>query len=334
MLRYGIPHLHILSLPIALLYACVRGDEIPGNCNPAHDHLDPSSHKFISSCHDSMYCAPLDSTNLSTGELAEGPQVRISLARPIPPSRTFASDPETAGNNIGGVCLSRLCRRDEFPFGFPPDRALPPICPKATFCPDNGSGCRAALPPGSPCEVARDEQCTSLSGTDDQHLCLNHVCMYANATFSALCVMENTTYTFSSPSTRTPYSLSVVRHDCVMPSLYCDPQSLLCVSAKKLGESCEADFQCETITCDRGMCAKPVDVPNEVAPWHLAITIFIILVAMVMASSVLILIHRRHRYVRFKELREYYVDQLNLRREIIALHGVNVGSHLAKLETS
>ena len=64
-------------------------------------------------------------------------------------SVTFCSDK--------GVCESKRCRSDDFPFGYPRDSPdLPPKCPKGQFCPDEGSDCQPVLPVGSPCQLNRD----------------------------------------------------------------------------------------------------------------------------------------------------------------------------------
>ncbi|KXN87282.1 hypothetical protein AN958_09014 [Leucoagaricus sp. SymC.cos] len=269
-------------LSYATTFHLARGQDTLGNCNPAHDHLDPSSHRFTSSCPDSMYSAA----------------------------------PDSAAHNVGGVCSPRSCRRDEFPFGYPPNSTtLPPLCsrigPVAAFCPDNGSGCQSAQTPGSACELARDEQCASPSSSGrGTALCLNRICTYANATLANPCISDNTTYTFPSPMSRELYTLSVIRHNCISPGLYCDPTSSLCVPIKANGNSCISDFECVTGICDQGVCSASPDIPYEVTPRQWVILISGILIALLMTTSALILIHRRHRYARFRELREYYTEQI------------------------
>ncbi|XP_006459690.1 hypothetical protein AGABI2DRAFT_65529 [Agaricus bisporus var. bisporus H97] len=274
------------------LLTFARLDSAIGNCNPLHDRLDPISHKFVSSCPDSMYCAPLDGT--------------VALQE--------------------GICQPRVCRRDEYLFGFSSNDTLPPLCPRhgpgSYFCPDNGGGCQVAKPPGSDCELARDEQCVPPSHSDGQSVCLNQKCLciyvrssfsfyrYANATLFSPCVMENTTYTFQASYSRTSHTVSVVRHNCVSHTLHCDPSTLTCATSKKIGEACEADFQCETVACERGVCYPRADSPNQVPVWQVLITVIAIITAMIVTIFVLIFNHRRRKLKKFRELREYYVEQL------------------------
>ena len=116
------------------------------NCSASNNHLDPSTHKFITEC----------------------------------PATTFCSAPE------GGSCIPKLCRRDEFPFEFASgDIPVPPMCEKGTFCPDEGSGCEVLSAVGEPCQLNRDEQCAppvdwlELASTQNFNgsLCLNSICM-------------------------------------------------------------------------------------------------------------------------------------------------------------
>lgn len=61
-----------------------------------------------------------------------------------------------ADNN---TCAHKGCRRDDFPFGYPPTQALPPFCPKGQFCPDEEDQCLDQLPVSSPCQLDRDGTC-------------------------------------------------------------------------------------------------------------------------------------------------------------------------------
>ncbi|KAF7771832.1 hypothetical protein Agabi119p4_6143 [Agaricus bisporus var. burnettii] len=274
-----------------------------------------------------MDCAPLDgavalqeSTTLMAG--------RLTRNKSKPPSHQRPSNEPSAETNTGdhsrGTCQPRVCRRDEYLFGFASNDTLPPLCPRhgpdSYFCPDNGGGCQVANPPGSDCELARDEQCAPPSHSDGQSVCLNQKCMYANATLFSPCVMENTTYTFQASYSRTSHTVSVVRHTCASHTLHCDPSTLTCVTSKKIGEACEADFQCETVTCERGVCYPRADSPNQVPVWQVLITVIAIITAMIVTIFVLIFNHRRRKLKEFRELREYYVEQLILRRTIIAMH--------------
>lgn len=205
---------YLLQRAILLLLVIVSiafGQDAPQmteNCNPSHDHLDPSSHRFISSCPDEMYCSPIQTqinTNHNTSLMKEQSDIFVEnhsaqdqglKQHSIPILDHDNQNSGENGHNIGGVCVPRACRRDEYPFGFPSNSTLPPLCffpslsPSTSttgyFCPDNGSGCRAVLPPGSTCELARDEQCAAEpirqfdKGMNKGALCLNRVCTYVD----------------------------------------------------------------------------------------------------------------------------------------------------------
>jgi hypothetical protein len=126
-----------------------------------------------------------------------------------------------------------------------------------------------------------------------------HTIRYTNATLSAPCIMENTTYIFPSAFSRSLETLFVVRHNCVLPGLYCDPSSLSCVTAKPINESCTADFECVTVgyilwprspicllvwmsttqaTCNQGFCTQSPDIPNLVTAGQWAIVVSVIFI--------------------------------------------------------
>lgn len=105
-----------------------------------------------------------------------------------------------------GVCLPRMCRRDEYPFGYGTfgggsggsvkkvkgkkgqstnDTAvvLPPMCGVGMFCPDDGSGCRLQEKIGDTCQLDRDEQCEapppdpSVPESQNKAVCVSSRCM-------------------------------------------------------------------------------------------------------------------------------------------------------------
>ena len=85
-----------------------------------------------------------------------------------------------------GTCQPRRCRRDEFPFGYPPDAPLPPLCPPGSFCPDEGDGCRVLVPLGGVCQLARDEQCSAPPEWSDLASPYNangSICLHSTCTF-------------------------------------------------------------------------------------------------------------------------------------------------------
>ena len=136
-----------IFVSLLLLLSLVTAGTVPegGLCSSNNDHLDPSTLKFLSECTDQTFCS----------------------------------------GNINGTCIPRQCRRDEFPFGFGPGVALPPICPQGSFCPDEGSGCKPLAPLGQPCQLNRDEQCAPPLDWQDLEssqnfngsICLHSICM-------------------------------------------------------------------------------------------------------------------------------------------------------------
>jgi len=138
------------------------GKPIP--CSPKNVKLNPTTHKLISECVETAFCA---------------------------------QPPDAPANATGlGMCFPRVCTRDEFPFGYGTFGGgvgrkkgaitipIPPMCPKGTFCPDNGSGCMGLVQVGGRCELARDEQCGPLPPNpnarpqDNKPICLNNICTY------------------------------------------------------------------------------------------------------------------------------------------------------------
>jgi len=169
----------VLQTPVPLGVAITAsGKPIP--CSPKNTKLNPSTHKLISECTEQMFCT-------------------------APPG----SPPNATGL---GMCFPRLCRRDQFPFGYghygggnaPPkirvkgklmfnDSAvvLPPVCGDGMFCPDNGSGCRQRSDLGAKCELGRDEQCATPPAAEgvpiasDKAVCLNLTCRFVGQPSSA-----------------------------------------------------------------------------------------------------------------------------------------------------
>jgi hypothetical protein len=111
---------------VSLFALCVESGTAPlgSSCSSINDHLDPLTHKFLSSCVDTSFCS----------------------------------------KHVNGTCVPRRCRRDEFPFEYAFAKGnntvqVPPMCKKGSFCPDEGSGCRPLAPVGAMCQLNRDEQC-------------------------------------------------------------------------------------------------------------------------------------------------------------------------------
>jgi hypothetical protein len=116
-----------------------------GPCSASNSHLDMASHRFVSECTDQTFCS----------------------------------------QSANGTCITRRCRRDEFPFGYG-DHTLPPQCDRGSFCPDEGSGCEPLIPVGQACQFNRDEQCApprnwmdlATAWNFNGSICLHSICTY------------------------------------------------------------------------------------------------------------------------------------------------------------
>ncbi|KAJ6544975.1 hypothetical protein DFH09DRAFT_927697 [Mycena vulgaris] len=278
-----------LALSIPTLVLASNTGAASDRCSSNNNHLDPASKNFISDCSDQTFCSGTDVAN--------------------------------------STCIPRQCRRDEFPFGFSTGEALPPLCPRGSFCPDEGSGCRPLVPAGRPCELNRDEQCgpppdwEDLSSTQNFNgsICLRSVCMHANVTLGERCITDNTTYLDIGPSGQ-QVTNTVSRDNCQSPKFYCDPTQPICERTQPINSPCQADQQCTSMNCAAGTCANPPETPVRIAPWQCALTATAMVGAMAVTCVFLTLLHKRHRLDRSRELRDYYYQQIGLRRSIIALH--------------
>ncbi|EGN98644.1 hypothetical protein SERLA73DRAFT_107716 [Serpula lacrymans var. lacrymans S7.3] len=267
-----------------------------GPCSTTNDHLDGETHKLITDCTDKFFCSGI----------------------------------------VNGTCKPKQCRRDEFPFGYGHKEPVPPLCPRGTFCPDEGSGCVPWLSVGKPCQLNRDEQCIPPPGfrrnanysleSSSGSICLNSTCLYANGTAGLPCKIENTTYT-EYDSTMLKVVLNVVRDNCKDPDFYCDPGILICEHTVGIGLPCSFDRNCRSHHCKGGFCADPPDTSLKVAPWQYAVTALLIVAAMIAICAILTLLHQRHRLERSKEVRDYYNEQISLRQAIIALHSAAADGH-------
>lgn len=73
--------------------------------------------------------------------------------------RLVGSDCGHDGVCSNNTCVTKGCRRDEYPFGFHLDsnETLPPMCIDGlTFCPDDEDSCRSLVELGQTCELNRD----------------------------------------------------------------------------------------------------------------------------------------------------------------------------------
>lgn len=169
---------------------------------------------------------------------------------------------------------------------------------------------------------------------------------YANATIGSPCIIDNTTYTDVGLSGQM-FSTVVVRDNCRSPQYYCGQNSLLCEQSKALGSPCQIDQECEQASlasyalssdtnsssnaaelCHGILCGTTrnstscsslaVCYHSNVYQWrcvlppHLQcqLSSYNGWTAMVATCLMLTLIHKRHRLKRYRELREYYMEQL------------------------
>ncbi|KAK0446117.1 hypothetical protein EV421DRAFT_1734174 [Armillaria borealis] len=212
------------------------------NCSSSRDHVDPVSLKFISECSYMTYCS--------------------------------------AAQN--GTCLPRLCRRDEFPFGYSEQDVLPPLCYAGTFCPDEGNGCWPLVAVGGACQLNRDEQCAP-------------PVLWADPTsdmdwFSLFEVNMHTT-------ARLLITIAV------KPAWSAKPLGLFDIP-------CQAHEECVSRNCARGFCADPPEAPLKIQSWQYALTAICIIGILVVTVMLLALVHKRNRLQHYRELREYYDEQL------------------------
>ncbi|OBZ66311.1 hypothetical protein A0H81_13750, partial [Grifola frondosa] len=259
-----------------------------GGCSTDDDRLDTATHKFLSDCDDTTFCS----------------------------------------GSVNGTCQPKQCRRDEFPFGFDNQTSLPPLCPSGSFCPDEGSGCKTLLPAGEPCQLNRDDQCAPPPNWPDLasnqnfngSICLQSMCMYANVTLGQRCVIDNITYIDIGPDGE-EFSNAVTRHNCQTPRFYCNTNVPVCVPTKDIGMTCGTDQECQTFNCNsQNICVDPPEMPLHVAPWQFVITALSVVGAMAATVAMLTLVHKRLRLKRYREVREYYDEQMSLRRSLATLH--------------
>ncbi|KAJ8589322.1 hypothetical protein M405DRAFT_738777 [Rhizopogon salebrosus TDB-379] len=232
-----------------------------------------------------------------------------------------------------GICELKGCRKDQYPFGYSPDATLPPKCPSGQFCPDECDACQPWLPVDSACQLNRDDQCepppnwqqladTSSYGRNfNGSVCLNNVCMWANVTVGLSCQVENTAYIAYSGADE---FIDVVSRGNCQVGLYCDSQALVCMQAKQLGESCDADKECSTFNCrSSGVCGASADTPKQFGAWVYAMVGIGIfggnLLGMFATLITLFLIHRRQRDEEREKRVQYWREQNAFRQNIMQL---------------
>ncbi|GAA5885939.1 hypothetical protein JCM5296_007038 [Sporobolomyces johnsonii] len=251
-----LPLLELLAL-LATAFFVVLAQQ---SCNPANDKLDPLTHDFDSDCNVTEYCS------------APAPQ----------PNATTAT--------TSGTCVPRVCRQDEWPFGYG-NVTLPPLCDDKQYCPDQGNGCKSLVAQNGACELNRDDECEPPSDpatrlklanptNNNGSICLNLVCMYANVESGQACNLSNTVFT-GYESDGTAYTDVVTRDNC-LTGLYCEPTSLTCVSTLAVGANCTSDRSCSTSICSTttGTCSPTPGKPHPTPVWGVALLTIAVLIAL------------------------------------------------------
>ncbi|PPQ70688.1 hypothetical protein CVT24_000170 [Panaeolus cyanescens] len=237
-----------------------------------------------------------------------------------------------------GLCVEKRCRRDDFPFGYEQGAELPPKCRSGEFCPDEGSDCQPLLPVDSPCQLNRDDQCepppnfreladtTGFGLNYNGSVCLNNICMWANATLGNPCVTENIGYTaykvnndeFINVVSRYRirfYSFHARLLMCLFsgncaPGLYCESVSKTCLKNKVLGEKCDADKECETFNCQSsGVCGVAASTPRHFGAWVYVLVALGIIGGMGGTLTGLYYSHRKQRDIERAKRAQYWREQ-------------------------
>ncbi|KII92094.1 hypothetical protein PLICRDRAFT_27352 [Plicaturopsis crispa FD-325 SS-3] len=287
----------MFSLPFTLFLLSGLGNLVDAgsvnkgsNCSVAHNRLQVGTYQFFSDCDSHTYC-----------------------------------DPNTS------ICELRTCRHDDFPFGYAQDDSgIPPKCPSGQFCPDEMDACQALLPVDSPCQLNRDDQCepppnwAQLADPNNRGLnfngsvCLNNVCMWANATEGQSCTVENTAY-IAYGSSGEEFIDIVSRGNCQIGN-YCDSQTTKCVAAKNLNEACDADKECLSYNCmSSGKCGKGADQPRHVGVWVYVVVAIAILGGMFGTLITLFIFHRRQRDAERDKRAQYWREQTAFRQNIMQM---------------
>ena len=273
----------MILILLSLLSLALAGSVSKGGaCNTANNRLQPGTYQFYSDCDSVTYCAS------------------------------------------NSTCLLKGCRRDIFPFGYPQDdTGLPPICKPGNFCPDEEDACQPLLPVNSPCQLNRDDQCqpppnfAQLADTSGMGLntngsvCINNICMWANATVGENCSVENTAYIAYGPSGEEFIDI-VSRGNCRL-GLYCDSQKRTCVQQKAVAVACDADKECASFNClASGVCGKSAAAPNHVGAWVYVLVGFGIFGGMFGTLYALFVLHRNHRDKEREKRLQYWREQVRI----------------------
>ncbi|KAI0949628.1 hypothetical protein AcW1_009177 [Taiwanofungus camphoratus] len=282
-----LPHLSLVLF--LLMYYGVEAGSVGhgGNCSIGNQRLQLGTYQFQTDCDSMTYCTE------------------------------------------SGYCERRGCRRDDFPFGYPEGADLPPKCGPGYFCPDEEDQCLPMLAVGSPCQFNRDDQCEGppnykeLADRNGHGLnvngsvCLNNVCMWANATLGKPCEIQNTAYVAFGSGNDFPDIVS--RGNC-RAGLYCDSQQLMCMQTKDIGTACDADKKCSTYNClASGVCGARTDTPHHVAPWVYAIVGIGIMAGVIATLVGMFFMHKKERDAERDKRVQYWQEQNALRQNIMKM---------------
>ncbi|KAG8896083.1 hypothetical protein FRC00_006515 [Tulasnella sp. 408] len=257
-------------------------------------------------------------SSLATAQVVEiGQTCNLARNRLTSTTHQFLSDcvPRAFCDPATSTCKPKGCRRDEFPFKFPPDTPetpLPALCPEDQFCPDEGDQCLPIVPVGQNCQINRDGQYRG-------HALLGIIPPQRTAD-QPPCVVDNTVYT-GYRGDGSEWADIVSRDNCQTPSLYCDAQDNTCKQALDLNADCTSDKQCISRNCGTdNKCKLPAGTVIKIPLWQYIVTGVGIVAFIAIILISLFLAHKRQRAKTQREIREYFHEQTTYRSSIIALH--------------
>ncbi|CAL1707398.1 unnamed protein product [Somion occarium] len=141
--------------------------------------------------------------------------------------------------------------------------------------------------------------------------------MWANVTLGLPCAVENVPYTVYTQDTE---FIDIVSRDNCRLGLYCDASQKVCMQMKELGESCQADKECQSFNClATGVCGKPADTPSHVAFWVYIICGIAIFGGMIATLIGMFFLHKGQRDVEREKRMQYWREQNAFRQNIIQM---------------
>ncbi|KAF8622358.1 hypothetical protein AX15_007089 [Amanita polypyramis BW_CC] len=124
-------------------------------------------------------------------------------------------------------------------------------------------------------------------------VCLNNICMWANATDGSPCTVENIPYIAYGFNGE---FLNIVSRDNCQIGHYCDGSQKICMKAKVLGATCTADKECESWNClASGVCGESAAAPRHFAAYIYVLVAIGIFGGMFSTLVGLFLLHRKQR---------------------------------------